>query len=113
MLALANGVLAGAQTTGTTARNASALFTLPVGAFEDRPVPALVYRVTEDGWFLYIDGVARIRLPAAFAVTRQRRELLHDGKLRRMLLVLFTAAFFCAAIAGFFGAFINKAAPIR
>jgi lipid A 4'-phosphatase len=32
--------------------------------FEDRPVPTLVYRVTETGWFLYVDGTARIRLPA-------------------------------------------------
>ncbi len=49
----------------------------------------------------------------AFVVTRQRRELLHNPHLRRALLFLFTVSFFCAAIAGFFGAFINKAAPIR
>lgn len=31
--------------------------------FEDRPFPTLCYRVTEKGWYIYIDAVARIRLP--------------------------------------------------
>ena len=31
--------------------------------FEDRPIPTLCYRVAEKGWYLYIDAVARIRLP--------------------------------------------------
>lgn len=49
----------------------------------------------------------------AFVVTRQRRQLLHNTRLRRALLFLFAVSFFCAAVAGFFGAFINKAAPLR
>jgi hypothetical protein len=59
-------------------------------------------------WFAPILATA-----VAFAVTRQRRDLLHDARLRRMLLILLTTSFFCAAIAGLFGAFINKAAPIH
>ncbi len=31
--------------------------------FEERPAPTLRYRVTEQGWFTDIDGVARIRIP--------------------------------------------------
>jgi len=41
------------------------------------------------------------------------RQLLVDDKLRRTLLVLLTLAFFCASVAGIFGALINKAAPTR
>ena len=39
--------------------------------------------------------------------------LCKDARLRRMLLILFSISFFCAAIAGFFGALINKAATVR
>jgi len=49
----------------------------------------------------------------AFVATRQRHQLLYNSHLRRVLLFLFTISFFCAAVAGFFGAFINKAAPLR
>ena len=31
--------------------------------FENRPIPTLRYRVTEKGWYIYIDAIARIRLP--------------------------------------------------
>jgi hypothetical protein len=31
--------------------------------FENRPIPTLRYRVAERGWYIYIDAVARIRLP--------------------------------------------------
>ena len=59
-------------------------------------------------WFAPVLSTA-----VAYALTRQRRELLHDAPLRRVLQFLFTLSFLCAAVAGFFGAFINKAAPIR
>jgi len=36
-----------------------------------------------------------------------------DAKVRQALLVLYTVSFFCAAVAGLFGAFINKMAPTR
>ena len=49
----------------------------------------------------------------AFVATRQRHLLLYNAHLRRVLLFLFAISFFCAAVAGFFGAFINKAAPLR
>jgi MFS family permease len=59
-------------------------------------------------WFAPVLATA-----VAYVVTRQRQALLHDANLRRMLMFLFTASFFCAAIAGLFGALINKAAPLR
>jgi hypothetical protein len=59
-------------------------------------------------WFAPILATA-----VAYAVTRQRSSLLNDSSLRRMLLALLAVSFFCAAIAGLLGAFINKAAPLR
>ena len=38
--------------------------------------------------------------------------LAKDEQVRRAVIVLFTLAFFTAAVAGLFGAFINKAAPV-
>jgi hypothetical protein len=49
----------------------------------------------------------------AFAVTYYGPQLVrHDG-VRRAVIVLFVTAFVTAGIAGVFGAFINKVAPIR
>src|SRR4030042_2658501 len=49
----------------------------------------------------------------AFMVTRYGARLAKDDQVRRAVIVLFSLAFFCAAAAGLFGAFINKAAPIH
>jgi MFS superfamily sulfate permease-like transporter len=49
----------------------------------------------------------------AFVVSRHGPKLLRQDKLRQALLILFTISFFCAAVAGIFGALINKAAPTR
>jgi hypothetical protein len=49
----------------------------------------------------------------AVVVARQRHQLLRNTRLRRALLFLFSVSFFCAAVAAFFGAFINKTAPLR
>lgn len=49
----------------------------------------------------------------AFVIGRYRTRLLADDRLRRALLVLFCFAFASAAVAGLFGAFINKLAPTR
>lgn len=59
-------------------------------------------------WFAPILATA-----VAFVVARHGKQLLGQSKLRRALLVLFAASFFCAAVAGVFGAMINKAAPTR
>ncbi|HLF87957.1 MAG TPA: hypothetical protein VI451_03365 [Anaerolineales bacterium] len=48
----------------------------------------------------------------AFLVWKYGRELPHDDKLRRMVIVLFIIAFAAAGIAGLFGALITKAAPV-
>jgi len=48
----------------------------------------------------------------AFLVWKYGRELPHDDKLRRMVIVLFVLAFAAAGIAGLFGALITKAAPV-
>ena len=49
----------------------------------------------------------------AYMVTRYGVRLAKDNQVRRAVIVLFSLAFFTAATAGLFGAFINKAAPIH
>jgi hypothetical protein len=49
----------------------------------------------------------------AFVVTRRREQIVNERQLRRALLLLFSLAFYAAAVAGVFGAFINKAAATR
>jgi hypothetical protein len=48
----------------------------------------------------------------AFVVVYYGTQLVRRGEMRRALIVLFTLAFIAAGIAGLFGAFITKAAPI-
>ena len=50
---------------------------------------------------------------AAFLVTYYGARLIDKSRVRRAALVLFTIAFAASAVAGVFGAFINKVAPIR
>jgi hypothetical protein len=50
---------------------------------------------------------------AAFLVTWYGPRLARDSRVRKLALVLFVGGFLAAAVAGLFGAFINKAAPIR
>ena len=59
-------------------------------------------------WFAPILATA-----VAYMVTRYGVRLAQDNQVRRAVIVLFSLAFFCAAAAGLFGAFINKAAPIH
>ena len=49
----------------------------------------------------------------AYVVVRYGPKLAHEEKIRQALIVLFTIAFMAAGVAGLFGAFINKVAPIR
>ena len=49
----------------------------------------------------------------AYVVIRYGSKLAHEEKIRQTLIVLFTLAFITAGVAGLFGAFINKVAPIR
>jgi hypothetical protein len=49
----------------------------------------------------------------AFIVWRYRDQLAENGYLRKALLITFTIAFAAAGIAGAFGAFITKAAPVH
>jgi hypothetical protein len=49
----------------------------------------------------------------AVAATMCRRQLASETRLRQAMLVLLSVSFFCAAVAGFFGAFIDKMAPVR
>ena len=49
----------------------------------------------------------------AVIVTLYGRRLAHDSKLRYTTMAIYVLAFAAAAVAGVFGAFINKAAPIR
>jgi hypothetical protein len=60
------------------------------------------------GWFAPILATA-----AAFIVTYYGASLAEKDRLRKATLVLFTIAFAASAVAGLFGAFLNKVAPIR
>jgi hypothetical protein len=60
------------------------------------------------GWFAPILATA-----VAFIVTYYGASLAEKDRLRKAALVLFTIAFAASAVAGLFGAFLNKVAPIR
>jgi len=65
-------------------------------------------------WKEHVAFIAPILATAvAFTVSYYREELASRQDIRRAALVLFTIAFLAAGVAGVFGAFINKVAPIR
>jgi hypothetical protein len=65
-------------------------------------------------WKEHVAWLAPILATAvAYMVTRYGIRLAKDDQVRRAVMVLFSVAFFTAAIAGLFGAFINKAAPVH
>jgi hypothetical protein len=49
----------------------------------------------------------------AFIVVRYGAQLARESRIRQALMTFFTLAFLAAAVAGLFGAFITKAAPIH
>lgn len=60
------------------------------------------------GWFAPILATA-----VAFMVAYYGTQMANDSKLRRAATWLFILAFAAAGIAGIFGAFLNKVAPVR
>lgn len=60
------------------------------------------------GWFAPI-----LATSVAFLVAYYGTQLADDSRLRKAALWLFILAFIAAGIAGLFGAFLNKVAPIR
>ncbi|MEX2556153.1 MAG: hypothetical protein WEB06_11020 [Actinomycetota bacterium] len=65
-------------------------------------------------WKEHVAWIAPILATAvAFIVTYYGRRLARDDRMRKLAMALFTGAFLAAAVAGLFGAFINKAAPIQ
>ena len=60
------------------------------------------------GWFAPI-----LATSVAFIVTRYGPDLARNNVLRRAALWVFVLAFTAAGIAGLFGAFLNKVAPVR
>ena len=60
------------------------------------------------GWFAPILATA-----VAFLVAYYGTQLAENNKLRRATIWLFVLAFTAAAVAGIFGAFLNKVAPVR
>jgi len=60
------------------------------------------------GWFAPILATA-----VAFLVAYYGTQLAEDNKLRKAAIWLFVLAFGAAAVAGIFGAFLNKVAPVR
>src|SRR3990170_868316 len=65
-------------------------------------------------WKEHVGWAAPILATAvAFVVSYYGGRLARDSKLRWLTMAMFVVAFAAAAVAGIFGAFINKAAPIR
>lgn len=65
-------------------------------------------------WKEHVSWLSPILATAvAYVVARYGSRLAVEPKLRQALLVLFVLAFLTAAVAGVFGAFLNKVAPIR
>ena len=65
-------------------------------------------------WKEHVAWLAPILATAvAYMVTRYGARLAKDNQVRRAVIVLFTIAFMTAAVAGLFGALINKAAPVH
>lgn len=65
-------------------------------------------------WKEHIAWVSPLLATAvAFLVTWYGPRLARDERIRRLAVALFVGAFLAAAVAGLFGAFINKTAPIR
>jgi hypothetical protein len=65
-------------------------------------------------WKEHVAWLAPILATAvAYMVTRYGIRLAKDNQVRRAVMVLFSVAFFAAAVAGLFGAFINKVAPVH
>lgn len=54
-----------------------------------------------------------LAVTVALIVTYYGKDLIKHPGVRRALMVTFTVAFACAAVAGLFGAFITKAAPVH
>jgi hypothetical protein len=65
-------------------------------------------------WKEHVAWIAPIlATAAAFLVTWYGPRMARDQRMRKLALWLFVGAFATAGVAGIFGAFINKAAPIR
>ncbi len=85
------------------------------------PRSLLLSRPTTSGWHNFgmewkehIAWLAPILATAvAYLVTYYGARLAKEGKIRKAVIVIFTLAFLTAGVAGLFGAFINKAAPIH
>jgi len=65
-------------------------------------------------WKEHVGWIAPIAATVvAYAVSVYGSRLVHEPKIRRALIWFFVASFVAAGIAGMFGAFINKVAPVR
>lgn len=96
--------------------------TPPQGAdLADYPRSYLLADPTRSGWHNFgmewkehVAWFAPILATAvAFVVWRYGHRLATETKIRNAITVFFITAFLAAAVAGLFGAFINKAAPVR
>lgn len=64
-------------------------------------------------WKEHVAWIAPIvATSVAFMITRYGPRLVRDDRARKFAMALFTIAFLAAGIAGLFGAFITKAAPV-
>jgi hypothetical protein len=57
--------------------------------------------------------VPMLTTAVAYCISRTGFRIVNQASVRRMLLILLSCSFFCAATAGVLGALINKAAPVK
>ncbi len=94
---------------------------LAVAGLVSYPKAMLISRPETAGWHEFgmewkehIGWLAPILATAvAVVATGYRRRLASETYIRRTMLVLLSAAFFCGGVAGLLGALINKMAPVR
>ena len=91
----------------------SALATYPKALLISKPETADWHEFGME-WKEHIAWLAPIFATAVAVVASvSGRTLANESRIRQTMLILLTVSFFCAAVAGLFGAFINKMAPVR
>jgi hypothetical protein len=93
----------------------------PVSMLVSYPKALLISKPQTAGWHEFgmewkehVGWIAPFFATAvAVAATMSRRQLASETRLRQAMLVLLSVSFFCAGVAGCFGALIDKMAPVR
>jgi hypothetical protein len=93
----------------------------PASMLDSYPKALLISKPATAGWHEFgmewkehVGWIAPFFATAvAVAAAICRKQLANETRLRQAMLVLLSVSFFCAAVAGIFGALIDKMAPVR